>query len=396
MFGVGKQRVDTPGVSDPSPHASPSSGPSCRLDHRTGTPAPALAAKLAALTDVAHPMQAAPSACTDLQAADMNGGAQTKESDAPDVQKMIKATRPYFDLMMHMGTRVHHAYERRNRIQRSAEEAGPTRKDLDDFRKLRDESLRTGKGDVSTSAVYKKLKGTRSPSQFEKLLPPDSPFRQLLDPFTGGIRDVRTGLYAELHWEWERNELVLIFPGTGAADMNTKQWLTNLAQFGGQGGVPAMYSQAATLAREVQTLLGSFSFGGAGSGSLSLVGHSLGGGIANYVGLKHDIPSTCYNAAALGRACLKDLGDVAPEKIAKQTHVHYKGDTISSTKTQRRLAALLSVAWQVGIKLPRHLGVRYDLAPPPGLEVQGFWERHRMDAFFAHYSPDAARLAKIA
>jgi hypothetical protein len=175
--------------------------------------------------------------------------------------------------------------------------------------------------------------------------------------------------------------------------MNTKQWLTNLAQFSGQGEVPAMYAQAAALAKDIKDVQNTLSFGDKSPGGLQLVGHSLGGGIANYVGLKHDIPATCYNAAALGRSCLKDLGDISEDRIAQQTHIHFKGDTVSSKKTQSRLAILLSVVWQVDIVAPRHIGVIYDLKPQVWTKNLDFWGRHRSPAFDDHYHPEAGAIA---
>jgi len=368
------------------------------------------AAGVAPLTDTSHPQQ---TPLTNFNLTKANQSEKAAESTntldttanrhikpALNAHPVIQSTKPLFRLLQKVEQNVHEAYQRRENIKPSPSNKSSTgesasAKDLDEFRRARDELERKGQGgDLTKTDSYIKLKGRRSSSQFENLLPSDSKFRHLLDPFTGGIRDVQTGLYAELHVDTESGDLVLVFPGTGTGDMDTKQWLTNLAQFSGQGGVPAMYAQAAALAKEIQDLQSDLSFDNTSQGGLKLVGHSLGGGIANYVGLKHGMPATCYNAAALGRACLKDLGDIPKDRIAQQTHIHFKGDTVSSKKTQHRLAALLPVVWQVGIVIPRHIGAVYDLQPDPSTQGMGFWSRHRFSAFDDHYYPEAKMFAR--
>ena len=374
------------------------------IQHRQGTSTETKATGVARLTDTSHPQQE-PSANFNLSKSNQSEKAaeSTNTLDttanrhiepALKAHPVIQSTKPLFTLLQRVEKNVHDAYQRREKIKSSPSDQSSTgksasAKDLDEFRRARNELQRSRQGgDLTKTDSYMKLKGGRPDSQFENLLTSDSKFRHLLDPFTGGIRDVQTGLYAELHVDTESGDLVLVFPGTGAGDMDTKQWLTNLAQFSGQGGVPAMYAQAAALAKEIQDLQSDLSSDNTNQG-LKLVGHSLGGGIANYVGLKHGMPATCYNAAALGRACLKDLGDIPKDRIAQQTHIHFKGDTVSSKKTQHRLAALLSVVWQVGIVIPRHIGVVYDLQPDPSTQGMGFWSRHRSSAFDDHYYPEA-------
>lgn len=375
----------------------------------TGTSVKTTATSVLPLTTTAHPQQTPPTrsllsdttqALKTTQAASAFIG-QNNESNQPPLttKGLFEATKPLFKLLQKVEDNVDVAYGKRDAIRSSAQDQkgankSASAKTLDSFRQQRNELQRTGKtGDLSSTEAYKALKGNRPSSQFERLLPTDSQFRHLLDPFTGGIRDVQTGLYVELHVAEESGDLVMVFPGSGAADMGTKQWQTNLAQFSGKGGVPAMYAQAAELAKEIQTLQNSLSFDNHDQGGLQLVGHSLGGGIANYVGLKHGLPATCYNAAALGRACLKDLGHIPKDRIAQQTHIHFKGDTISSKKTQSRLAALLTVVWQASIVIPQHVGVIYDLKPQTWTKDLGFWGRHRSSAFNDHYFPEAGAIA---
>lgn len=255
---------------------------------------------------------------------------------------------------------------------------------LSEYKKLRDATNYDSTTDIVKTAPYKALSKHRLVSLLENLLPPDSKFRSLLDPYTGGIRDPSTGLYAELQIVRHSNTYVLCFPGTGAGDMNTKQWKTNIKLLTGTGGVPKAHAQAVELARELSTIIKSSKKHGM---SLELAGHSLGGGIANYVGMKLDLNATCFNAAALGPACLGDLKDVMSEdRIAKQTHIRIKGDVISSTKSHKKLASLLSGLDKNAELAPKHVGVIYVAGPDtPNYQKLGVIDRHLLSGFINLY-----------
>ncbi|MBU6292946.1 MAG: hypothetical protein KGN40_13345, partial [Burkholderiales bacterium] len=242
----------------------------------TGTSVKTTATSVLPLTTTAHPQQTPPTrsllsdttqALKTTQAASALIG-QTNESNQPHLttKALIETTKPLFKLLQKVEDNVDVAYGKRDAIRSSAQDQkgankSASAKTLDSFRQQRNELQRAGQGgDLSRTEAYKALQGNRPISQFERLLPTDSQFRHLLDPFTGGIRDVQTGLYVELHVDKQSGDLVMVFPGSGAADMGTKQWQTNLAQFSGKGGVPAMYAQAAELAKEIQTLQNSLSF----------------------------------------------------------------------------------------------------------------------------------------
>jgi len=258
----------------------------------TGTSVKTTATSVLPLTTTAHPQQTPPTrsllsdttqALKTAQAASALIG-QTNESNQPHLTMtaLIEATKPLFNLLQKVEHDVDVAYGKRDAIRSSAQDQkgankSASAKTLDSFRQQRNELQRTGKtGDLSSTEAYKALKGNRPSSQFERLLPTDSQFRHLLDPFTGGIRDVQTGLYVELHVGEESGDLVMVFPGSGAADMGTKQWQTNLAQFSGKGGVPAMYAQAAELAKEIQTLQNSLSFDNHASRRITAGGPFIG------------------------------------------------------------------------------------------------------------------------
>lgn len=202
--------------------------------------------------------------------------------------------------------------------------------------------------------------GRRAPSLCETLLPEKSNFRSMLFAPTGGIRDTRTGLYAELHVFDKGNgssDYLLCFPGTGAAGNKDVQWNANLKQALG-GGVPRNYLLALELATELEKVVG--------KGSLSVAGHSMGGGIANFVGLAMDIDSYCFNAAALGSKSLEYLkigGALQPERILKQQHVRMKSDFVSG-RTAMNLAGRLGGQ----ASTPALAGVVYQCTP----DVDGY------------------------
>ena len=110
-----------------------------------------------------------------------------------------------------------------------------------------------------------------------------------------------------------------------------------------------MHSQALELAKTIQDKLA------AKGQTLELTGHSMGGGIANYVGLKLNLPAVCYNAAALGRACLKDIGEANLENLKKQTHIRLEGDFATHPSVTRKLMAFFTLGKNNYV--PRNIGV---------------------------------------
>ena len=182
-------------------------------------------------------------------------------------------------------------------------------------------------------------------------------FAKLIDPVTGGFRDPSSGLYCELvPLTLDTNSAiskvtgyVLCFPGVGAANMRSTQLLSSVKQFLGVGGLPTMHSQALELAKTIGNKLA------VEGKTLELTGHSMGGGIANYVGLKLNLPAVCYNAAALGRACLKDIGEAHLENLKKQTHIRLEGDFATNPSVTRKLMAFFTLGKNNYV--PRNIGV---------------------------------------
>lgn len=219
-------------------------------------------------------------------------------------------------------------------------------------------------------------------SDLERLLPPDSPFRSVLEPATGSIRDIETGLNADLSKIGNPPTYRLTFPGTGLVDTNGTQWGMNIRQFLGIGGVPAAFQDALKLAQEIQKSLPS-------DAKLELDGHSLGGGIATYVGLKIGVKVVGFHSAMLGPACMKDLresGCLTEERLAHVHQVRLEGDLVTSRRVNRVFAAMA----RFGVLLPSHapklLGTVHQIsASNPAHPKFGMIETHMPQAFELAY-----------
>ncbi len=206
------------------------------------------------------------------------------------------------------------------------------------------------KGIIDRTAYAQLRRGRATRSGLEELLS-KSAFRTLLYAPTGGIRNTKSGLYAELR-RFDGGYL-LCFPGSGAAGNLDTQWRMNLKQALGQG-VPRVYLEAAALAQELRAVLPE-------GVPLAVAGHSMGGGIANFVGLALGMDSYCFNAAALGEkslAYLKQNDCLTGESIAKQKHARMKADFASGS-------SLMKAARHLGGQkiMPTLVGLVYQCAP---------------------------------
>ncbi len=236
-------------------------------------------------------------------------------------------------------------------------------------------------------------------SLLEQLLPKEPPldkppFRSLLDPATGAIRDVKSGLNADLiSRDGPPKRYFLTFPGTGMVDTAGAQWKINVRQFLGIGGVPKAYQDAVELATLIRDNLPD-------GVTLELSGHSLGGGIASYVGLHLGIPAVGFNSAPLGPACMKalrDAGALTPERLSKLQQVRIEGDAVTSRGVSRWLSALANGGLLFRSRIPQLLGTVHEIRRGSDHYPQGsLGRRHRTDGFEAAYQrvvprPSAAR-----
>ena len=222
-----------------------------------------------------------------------------------------------------------------------------------------------------SALAHKKHRPTVNAADF---LDEKSPFASKIYPLTGGIRDTKTGLYAQLMPSSAgSSDYFLCFPGTGAMNNLDKQWTTNIANFM-LDDVPKAYKQAVALAHEMQGVIQSK------GGTLKLAGHSLGGGIANYVGLKLGLESVCFNPSPMGKGCLNDLGnDLSQEQVNQQTHLIIQGDLVSDSKGMKLLHQLRGHSTPLVGKVYE---IPADHSEYPDINAI---DRHQMDAFIDLY-----------
>lgn len=89
---------------------------------------------------------------------------------------------------------------------------------------------------------------------------------------------------------------------------------------------------------------------------VTLVGQSLGGSIAQYVGIKHQVNTVCFNSLQLGAGLQKDLGD---DKLALAdrliTHICVETDFVSDSRMMRAFDRIFSKI----MRTPRNFGTSY-------------------------------------
>ncbi|MRI33479.1 hypothetical protein EOPP23_10830 [Endozoicomonas sp. OPT23] len=155
----------------------------------------------------------------------------------------------------------------------------------------------------------------------------------------GLIYDKKSGLVFTLFTDKESGQSKLAFGGTFSGrklPQDTKRLAMNqvAADFKNISGIgiPKMYQQADALVEITKSLFP--------ANTLTLTGHSLGGGLAQYAGCMHEVPANCFASAALGKPALQELqrqGKLNPEWIKNNIfHVLVENDPINNPpKTAR-------------------------------------------------------------
>lgn len=249
---------------------------------------------------------------------------------------------------------------------------------VDDIRKESKEHYDALKTTENLFSIETSRRG-RSATQMEKLLK-GSEFADMIDSKTGGFLDPRTGLCCQLQ-PLDSGDYALCIPGIAPGKMFGTQLGASVKQFLGVGGLPEIYSQALQLAEFLSTKLEE-----KGGKKLELTGHSMGGGIANYVGLKLNLPSKCFNAAALGRACLKDIGEISKETLTRQIHIRMENDFATHPPVTRKLMAFFYLGREKYI--PRNIGVICEIKTSDSLypRDQDMMGRHLLDSMNDWYA----------
>jgi hypothetical protein len=227
-----------------------------------------------------------------------------------------------------------------------------------------------------------------------------SPLSTKLDPLTGVFRDSKTGLYAELKPLGSKpGNYALCFGSTGNGRMTMKQIKVDIDQVLNQRKIPVSYKQAVELTNFLHNalkqkkqnewnILGIKETVKNSDLNFIVTGQSMGGGIANYVGLKLGIKSVCFNAAPLGGTAtqdLKDSGCLTKENIALSKIINQDNDIVAAKKYQKIISQLADVGE------PQNIGQIYvakktDI-PAENIQTRGYQARHLTSSFQRFYYP---------
>jgi hypothetical protein len=112
----------------------------------------------------------------------------------------------------------------------------------------------------------------------------------------------KLGFDAALYRDNATGQYSLAFRGSESGSWSDikEDWLmTNMGQIFGDD-VPAAYEQARLLTGNVKDVLGD---------EVLITGHSMGGGLANYAAVAHNLDYTIFNAAGLSNTTIDALGE---------------------------------------------------------------------------------------
>ncbi len=112
------------------------------------------------------------------------------------------------------------------------------------------------------------------------------------------LSDPDSGLTAAVFKNADTGEHVLSFRGTNAIEPQLKDWHTDFQL--GLNKVPSQFESAIKLGEAASTVYGD---------SISVTGHSLGGGLAQAAGLAGGLKTTAFDPAGINPAIVQILGD---------------------------------------------------------------------------------------
>lgn len=119
------------------------------------------------------------------------------------------------------------------------------------------------------------------------------------------------------------------------------------------GSVPTVYTQADTL---LQVIRSHPEFQGK---KIALTGQCLGGSISQYLAIKNQIPTVCFNTLALGAGLQASLGDKLLSRADEfVTHISVATDFVSDNRYLRVFDRALTL---LGIRTPGNFGKRYEI-----------------------------------
>ena len=173
----------------------------------------------------------------------------------------------------------------------------------------------------------------------------NNPAQKLLEEFNN-IGFVNDGFYAEIYEKKCKNgitEYVLAFRGSENPLKDPRDWITNASQAMGSDIFRTQYKKANDLITALNTCKNC---------SVSITGHSLGGGLASAAGLNAQVPTYTFNAAGVHENTIKDV--VLAKKVNEKKYIkayysnkdplNYAQDNPATTAT---VAGAASLAQQV-------------------------------------------------
>jgi hypothetical protein len=185
--------------------------------------------------------------------------------------------------------------------------------------------------------------------------------------------DPSTTLKVVLMLDEKKKELLVVFGATNGSQSEAQDPAEKRCLFRRQcaqivfnllGGVPASYLLADKVVSTVRSLfqdrhspLNRYK-----DYTMTLVGHSQGGSLAQYVSLKQGTPSRVINSAPLGAGLQYDIGS---DKLKTANrfiqHLSVDGDWLSDHPLAGRVDKIISA---LGIRTPGSFGIRKSISSP--------------------------------